>query len=405
MLKYIHKSNALGIVCAPPSKSYAHRLLIGAALAKNDVKVNNIELSNDIVATIKCIETLGKKVIYDKQDKSITITEGEYKSLTFECNESGSTLRFFIPIVLAIKEKGLFIGTKRLMERGLGIYEEIFDNIGIKYQKTEESIEVSGKLIPTRYIVRGNISSQFITGLLFSLPLLDGDSVIEIIPPIESINYIKITLDVLKQFGIIVDADLEHNIINIKGNQIYCGKKFTVEGDYSNAAFLDIFNYLGGEVKVTGLNEKSLQGDRVYKEYFDVLSKEENPIIDIKDCIDLGPILFTLAAVKNGAIIKGTKRLAIKESNRVVDVLTELAKFGLTYEIEENQVKINKCVLTKPKDIICSHNDHRITMSLVALLTLFGGYIEGTNAVNKSYPTYFDIIKNLGIKVDDDYDK
>ena len=402
MLRHISKSIANGQVQAPPSKSYAHRLLIGAALCQNDVTVENIELSNDITATIKCIESLGKKVIYDEASRTITITKGNSENTLFDCNESGSTLRFFIPIVLALKQKGLFVGTKRLMERGLGIYEDIFNTIGIKYEKSLESIEVSGKLIPYRYLVKGNISSQFITGLLFSLPLLDGDSIIEIIPPVESVNYILITLDVLKQFGIKIDADLENNIIQIKGNQTYSGSKFIVEGDYSNAAFLDVYNYIGGNVKVFGLNENSLQGDKVYKKYFDILNSEDSPIIDIKDSIDLGPILFVFAAIKNGATITGTKRLAIKESNRIVDVLTELAKFGVTFEIEEDQVKINKCILHKLTETLNSHNDHRITMSLVAILSIFGGDIDGTNSVNKSYPTYFNTIKDLGIEVDDD---
>ena len=402
MLKHISKSIANGQVQAPPSKSYAHRLLIGAALCQNDVTVENIELSNDITATIKCIESLGKKVIYDEASRTITITKGNSENTLFDCNESGSTLRFFIPIVLALKQKGLFVGTKRLMERGLGIYEDIFNTIGIKYEKSLESIEVSGKLIPYRYLVKGNISSQFITGLLFSLPLLDGDSIIEIIPPVESVNYILITLDVLKQFGIKIDADLENNIIQIKGNQTYSGSKYVVEGDYSNAAFLDVYNYIGGNVKVFGLNKNSLQGDKVYKKYFDILNSEDSPIIDIKDSIDLGPILFVFAAIKNGATITGTKRLAIKESNRIVDVLTELEKFGVTFEIEEDKVKINKCILHKPTKTLNSHNDHRITMSLVAILSIFGGDIDGTNSVNKSYPTYFNTIKDWGIEVDDD---
>lgn len=402
MLRHINKSIASGQVQAPPSKSYAHRLLIGAALCDNDVVVENIELSNDIIATIKCITSLGKKVIYDEISRTIKITKGSTENNLFDCNESGSTLRFFIPIVIALKQKGLFIGTKRLMERGLGIYEEIFNTLGIKYEKSLESIEVFGSLVPYRYLVKGNISSQFITGLLFSLPLLDGDSIIEIIPPVESVNYIFITLDVLSKFGIKIDADLEKNIIYIKGNQKYIGSKYIVEGDYSNAAFLDVYNYIGGNVKVVGLNEDSLQGDKVYKKYFEILNNENYPTIDIKDSIDLGPILFTFAAIKNGATITGIKRLAIKESNRIVDVLSELAKFGVTFEVEEDKVKINKCKLHKPTKTLNSHNDHRITMSLVTILSLFGGDIEGTNSVNKSYPAYFTTIKDLGIEVDDD---
>ena len=197
------------------------------------------------------------------------------------------------------------------------------------------------------------------------------------------------------------NASGEKNIIYIKGNQKYIGSKYIVEGDYSNAAFLDVYNYIGGNVKVLGLNEDSLQGDKVYKKYFEILNNGNFPTIDIKDSIDLGPILFTFAAIKNGATITGIKRLAIKESNRIVDVLSELEKFGVTFEVEEDKVKINKCKLHKPTKTLNSHNDHRITMSLVTLLSLFGGDIEGTNSVNKSYPTYFNTIKDLGIEVDD----
>jgi 3-phosphoshikimate 1-carboxyvinyltransferase len=396
MLRHINKSIASGQVQAPPSKSYAHRLLIGAALCDNDVVVENIELSNDIIATIKCITSLGKKVIYDEISRTITITKGSTENNLFDCNESGSTLRFFIPIVIALKQKGLFIGTKRLMERGLGIYEEIFNTLGIKYEKSLESIEVFGSLVPYRYLVKGNISSQFITGLLFALPLLNGNSYINITTTLESANYIDITLDVLRLTGIEV-VNIDNRYI-IKAPQEYLPAKFSVEGDYSNASFLDAFNYLGGNVELIGLKEQSMQGDKIYKKYFNIISKGY-ATIDLQNAIDLGPILFVMASLFHGAHFINTNRLKIKESNRISDLQQELNKFGIELKELDNEVFINKQEINFPTEVLDGHNDHRIVMALTVLLSTTGGKIVGVEAVSKSYPTFFEDISNLGIEV------
>lgn len=402
MKKYINISTANGKVCAPPSKSYAHRILISAALSNSDCVVENIDLSNDITATLNCLETLGISYQYDEIKRSIRVFKTIDKLNEFNCLESGSTLRFMIPIVLVKEGKALFTGTKRLMERGLGIYETIFNEQGIKYVKDETSISIKGKLKPGTYKVLGNVSSQFISGLLFALPLLDEDSIIEIIPPIESIDYILITIDVLQKYGIEIINDLEHNKLIVKGNQKYLSLNSSVEGDYSNAAFLDAFNYLGGKVLIDGLNEESLQGDKAYKKYFDMLFKQELPTIDISNTIDLGPILFVMASLLNGAKFIGTRRLQIKESDRVKCVCDELLKFGVNYEIGDNYCVIYKSELHKPFDAISSHNDHRLVMAFTVMLSKFGGIIENTEAVNKSFPTFFDVVKMLGIEVQDE---
>lgn len=402
MNKRINVSTASGIVCAPPSKSYAHRMLISAALTNELCVISNIELSNDIVATLNCLNALGYHTLYDDKNKQVTISYAGNKSNLYDCVESGSTLRFMIPIVLVKEGMGMFTGTARLLERGLGIYENIFNANNIEFKKAENSISISGKLPSGKYVVKGNVSSQFISGLLFSLPLLKEDSEIEIIPPIESIDYIKITIDVLRMFAIEIEDDLENNKIIIKGNQLYQQRDSVVEGDYSNAAFLDAFNYLGGNVLINGLNEETLQGDKAYLNYFNILKNEVMPIIDISNTIDLGPILFTMAALLNGAIFTGINRLRIKESDRVKCVCDELAKFGVESKISENECIIYKNDLYKPTKTLSSHNDHRLVMALSVILSKFGGVIENTEAVNKSFPNFFEVIKELGIEVQDE---
>ena len=402
MTKHIIKSTASGTVVAPPSKSYAHRMLICAGLSNQDCKVENIQLSNDIIATLNCLEALGVSSKYDEASNTVYVKANGNKKELFDCLESGSTLRFFIPIASVLSEKAKFVGSKRLLERGVEVYEEVFEKNNVLFEKTENVINICGKLKSGNYQVKGNISSQYISGLLFSLPLLDGDSTIEIIPPIESIDYILITIDVLAKFGINIINDLKHHKLVIKGNQTYQATDTYVEGDYSNAAFLDAFNYIGGNVKVVGLNQQSLQGDRAYKEYFKILYENEMPTIDISNTIDLGPILFVMASMLNGAKFTGIKRLRIKESDRVSCVCQELAKFGVNAIIEENSCIINKTLLHEPNETLYGHNDHRIVMALCVMLSKFGGRISGTLAVNKSFPTFFEVIKGLGVVVQDE---
>lgn len=402
MTKHIIKSTASGTVVAPPSKSYAHRMLICAGLSNQDCKVENIQLSNDIIATLNCLEALGVSSKYDEASNTVYVKANGNKKELFDCLESGSTLRFFIPIASVLSEKAKFVGSKRLLERGVEIYEEVFKKNNLLFEKTESAINICGKLKSGNYQVKGNISSQYISGLLFSLPLLDGDSTIEIIPPIESIDYILITIDVLAKFGINIINDLKHHKLVIKGNQTYQATDTYVEGDYSNAAFLDAFNYIGGNVKVVGLNQQSLQGDKAYKEYFKILYENEMPTIDISNTIDLGPILFVMASMLNGAKFTGIKRLRIKESDRVSCVCQELAKFGVNAIIEENSCIINKTLLHEPDETLYGHNDHRIVMALCVMLSKFGGSISGTLAVNKSFPTFFEVIKGLGVVVQDE---
>lgn len=389
---------AEGTVLAPPSKSMAHRMLMGAGLSEGISVIQNIDLSEDIKATLGILEALGSE--YAIEGRTVTMKGIGGKKIevsrVLDTKESGSTLRFFIPILLSGGGKSKLTGAKSLFSRPLGIYEEICKEQGIFFQKTEDSLEIDGQLKATHYKVPGNISSQFITGLLYALPLLKGDSVLEVIPPVESKAYIEMTLEALEAYGIQVDR--KENTYYIAGDQKYHAVNGMVEGDYSNAAFLDAFNLIGGHVQVEGLKEDSLQGDKIYHSYYQALMSD-NPVIDLAECPDLGPILIGMAAANGGAIFTGTRRLKIKESDRGTVMAEELKKFGIRVEVLENQIVVYPGRLQEPKEILDSHNDHRIAMTLATLCTLTGGTIDGCMAVNKSFPGYYDTIQKLGIQV------
>lgn len=400
----IKKSIANGIIEAQPSKSYAHRLLIASSLCNEECVITNVVMSNDILATINCIKTLGKEVIITGEDKKTVVIKNknnfninEQKELVFDCLESGSTLRFFIPIALLLNKKVIFKGTEKLLSRGISIYENICEKQNIQIIKEKKQIIFIGKLQPDNFVIEGNISSQFITGLLFALPLLEEDSCINITTALESKNYIDITLDVLKQAGIVIEKKKDNSYFII-GNQKYSSINLNVEGDYSNSAFLEVFNYLNGNVLINGLNKNSYQGDKQYLELFPKLNQGYCEC-DIKNCIDLGPILFCFAALKHGGCFTGVNRLRIKESDRISDIKEELEKFNINVIEEDNKVIIDNKNITTPQNILNGKNDHRIVMALSIMLTVFGGEIEGIEAVNKSYPDFFKDLYKLGIEV------
>lgn len=393
----IFKSEAKGRVSAPPSKSVAHRALICGALSEKS-NIKNLAFSKDIEATLSCLSALGARA--ENNDESLYIGSlnpfEPSENTTLFCNESGSTLRFMLPLCMLSDKKITLTGSERLFSRPLSIYEEIAKQNGILFEKTENSVTVCGKLKAGDYRLRGDISSQFISGLLFALPLLNGDSSIEIIGKFESASYVDITISALKTFGI--EIKRQKNTFYITGNQRYQSCDYKVEGDFSNAAFLDGFNLLGGSVSVEGLNPESLQGDRIYKEIYSALQKGEKQF-DLSDCPDLAPVLFALSS-QFGAEFTGTKRLKIKESDRAEAMKKELSKLGVEIEVFENSVIVKKSELKAPTEPICSHNDHRIVMALALLLTKTGGIIENAQAVEKSFPDFFETIKKLGIEME-----
>ena len=397
MKRRVEKSVAKGEIYAPPSKSYAHRLLISSALAQGVSRIEGISESADMTATLECIKALGAS--FEKTGNTVSVNGGikpACKERIFNCFESGSTLRFFIPIALLTGDVCVFCGTERLMSRGIEVYEEIFKGQNIECIRGKDKITLSGKLKPNVFNIPGNISSQFISGLLFALPMLNGDSVINITTELESRAYVDITIESLKLFGIEIVRG--NNTFYIRGNQKYKCTDCVVEGDYSNAAFLDGFNLFGGDVSVLGLNGNSFQGDKIYKEYFSLL-KDGAPKLDISNCPDLGPVLFAIAALKNGGEFTGTRRLRIKESDRAKAMAQELSKLGVEVAVFENSVTVSKGAKA-PKEPLFGHNDHRIVMALTLALSVIGGEIDGCEAVSKSYPDFFEEIAKLGIRSD-----
>lgn len=390
-------SKARGEMQAPASKSYAHRLLICAALSQGTSVIENIGTNDDILATVSCLKELGAEIVINGTTATVRGIDFTHKKekLSLFCNESGSTLRFLIPLCLVISQEVEFTGKGRLLSRPQSVYEELFKEKGCYLEKCENSLFASGELKSGTYKVRGDVSSQFLTGLLFTLPLLEGDSEIVLITKLESAPYVDITIDVLSKFGVNV-IKTEYGFF-IKGSQKYTPCNITTEGDWSNAAFLDAFNLVGGSVTVKGLNSDSFQGDKVYREFYGNLSCD-NPLFDISDCPDLGPVLITCAVLKHGALIKGTNRLKIKESDRGQAMAQELIKFGVHIEIGDDFIKIPDVVPQKPTAVIDCCNDHRIAMSFAVLCSVTGGVLKDAECVNKSYPDFFKDIKNLGIQ-------
>lgn len=391
-----------GNVKAPPSKSAAHRLLICAALAPGSSLISNVSYSDDILATLDLLTGLG--AVCRKNADTVAVTgcdpSRSAPQVTLNSRECGSSLRFILPLCLLSDKEMTIVGSERLFSRPLDVYERICCEQGLVFRKDSGSVTVRGRLHGGNISVRGDVSSQFISGLLFALPLCAEDSILSIVPPFESRPYVDLTLCALAQFGIKIEVKDPFTYV-IKGNQAYTPASLAVEGDYSNAAFFYALSHLGHDISVTGLDPNSLQGDKICTKYFEMLELG-SPTLDVSDCPDLGPILMALAAAKHGATLVGTRRLSLKESDRGRAMAEELAKFGATVEVGEDQIKIRAARLCEPTRPLSSHNDHRIAMSLAVLATLTGGTIEGAEAVNKSLPEFFDIMRSLGTEVTTD---
>lgn len=384
---------ARGAVTAPPSKSEAHRALICGALT-NGSTLHGVSDSDDVTATLRCLETLGTSVEKDGGTVYIGgLDPKEIKECTLNCGESGSTLRFLLPLCLISGERVTLTGTEKLLSRPLDEYEELCKRRAFLFEKGENSVTVAGALTPGEYDVSMSKSSQFMTGLLISLGSLDGRSVLRVLGRAESASYVDITLDVMRKFGVGASASDEGYITSGGG---YERAEYTVGGDWSNAAFTDALNVLGGDVKVAGLDATSRQGDRVYPATFEKIIRGET--VNLSDCPDLAPLLFALAAYRGGGRFTGTGRLKYKESDRAEAMKEELSAFGVTLGVGEDSVTVSG-ELKRPDRALSSHNDHRIAMALSVLLTVTGGELDGAEAVRKSYPEFYEILRSLGIEV------
>lgn len=420
----IYQSKLEGEVKIPPSKSMAHRAVICAALSDGISKLTNIDYSDDIIATIDAMSSLGAKItkkeeyleVYGIKCADNKLNEQLSMERIIDCNESGSTLRFLVPIAALFDGVNRFIGRGNLGKRPLDTYYNIFDEQGIKYNYKEDILDLKteGKLKAGEFKVKGNISSQFITGLLCTLPLLDGDSKIIITTEMESKGYIDLTLSAIKDFGVeIINNNYEEFVI--KGNQTYKSREYRVEGDYSQAAFFLCADALSNKVVVNDLKLDSLQGD---KEVIDILERmglslkskgsgligevnEElkSTIIDGSQCPDIIPVVSLVAALGSGTTeIINAGRLRIKECDRLAAVTSELNKLGAKITEKEDGLIINGVKSLKGNVEVWSHKDHRIAMTLAIASTVCEEPImlKDYECVSKSYPEFWKDFKNIG---------
>ncbi len=404
-----------GSVTAPPSKSDVHRAIICAALSKGVSTISPVALSNDIKATIGCIEALGAKTHIENDVLTVDGTElFSNKTATLDCGESGSTLRFFIPVAAVGEVNATFSGSGRLPQRPIGIFTDLLPNFGVNCQ-TEGGLplKISGKLQSGIYKIPGNVSSQFITGLLFALPLLENDSDIVLTSPIESVGYINMTIYTMSKFG--VEIETTDFGWHIKGNQSYKPCSYTTDGDWSQAAFFMVSGAINGSITVNGVNRDSAQGDRKIADLISqfgaevlqtdtsvtVNSRKMHAItIDASQIPDLVPVLAVCATFADGITkIINAQRLRIKESDRLKTTANLINNLGGNVKELSDGLEItgvNK--LSGGSADGC--NDHRIVMSAAVCAAGLDGEIECSDAlsINKSYPEFFNDYNSIGGK-------
>lgn len=407
-----------GRVQAPSSKSDAHRILISAALADQPTTVRLASYSNDIDVTMNCLKALGAKIEATPDRVTVTPLWPNRLSLaTLDCGESGSTLRFIIPVVAALGVKGTLTGHGRLPERPIHQLLGQLKDHGCQWDRTSLPVTLQGPITGGTYTLPGDVSSQFVSGLLFALPLLEDNSRIALTSKLESKSYANMTVATLKKFGIVIEELVDG--YGITGGQTYCSpQSLEVEGDWSNAAFWICAGSLpGSEIFCGGLSGESLQGD---KGILDVLQGFGAKVSFLKDTAhaignllqarsidateipDLIPILSVVAAAAEGTTeIYNAERLRIKESDRLAAMAENLAQIGVDVTEKADGLIIRG---GKPLQggVVKGFGDHRIVMSMVIAATLCQGEltIQGSEAINKSYPQFFEHFKMLGGLVD-----
>lgn len=427
---------AAGQVTMPASKSAAHRALLAAALTPGVCEISPLPQNEDIQATVDCLTALGTRILRSPDGSRATVygctgyfgkenefsagtgaKNGEPEKMTpgtgadfslsdggfredhkiyiLPCNESGSTLRLLLPSVLRGKTVR-FTGAKRLFARPLSVYADICHRAGVAFSPAGESLTVCGRLSPGTFAFPGNISSQFVSGLLFALPHLPGDSLIRLAPPVESASYIEMTLRTLSRFGYTVKTG-ETGLYRVPGGQTgRAPERLTLPPDQSAAAFFGALSALsGGAVKIENDQVDPLQGDRVYRTAFAALSAGFAEI-PVADCPDLSPVLMAFAALSGGARLTHTARLRFKESDRGAAMAEELEKCGVRVTVNADDILLSGGA-RRPTVPLSGHGDHRVVMALSVLLSVTGGEITGAEAVSKSLPEFFTLLRALGL--------
>lgn len=379
-----------GTVAAIPSKSQAHRLLICAAFADRETRLYCPDTNRDIEATADCLRALGAEITRDEGGYTVLPVQSRPATAVLPCHDSGSTLRFLLPVAGALGADATFQLEGRLPQRPLSPLWEEMERMGcILTRPTADTIRCQGKLQSGIYTISGGVSSQFITGLLLAFPLISGESQLEITGKLESAPYVTMTLNAMEQFGVMVQN------FSVAGNQHFTSPgTVTVEGDWSNGAFFLAAKALGSNVTVTGLRADSPQGDRAAAELLPSLEKKL--IIDAADIPDLVPILAVTAACKQGAVFTNIGRLRLKESDRVASVIGMIEALGGQAQADENTLTVCGTGLTG--GMVDAQNDHRIAMAAAIAATKCSQpvIISGAQCVEKSYPHFFEEYRKLG---------
>ena len=372
-----------GTVTPPSSKSQAHRYLIAAALAGEGSVIENLADSQDIQATRWCMKTM--------------MTSGR-RIAEFNCLESGSTLRFLIPIALALRGGGRFTGHGRLMERPQQPYFDLFDEKGIRYELKNGFLTVEGQLTPGAFRLPGNVSSQFVTGLLYALPLLAGDSRIVLTTDLESRSYVDMTLEALSAFGVTAAWE-DSRTLAVPGGQSYIPATVRVEGDWSQAAFWFAAISLGSRLEIEGLQQLSAQGDRVIRDHFVRLTPPGDVDIDLSGCPDLAPPLAAMAVLRRGDTrLLNAGRLRLKESDRLTSITAALGALGASIEEQPDSLIVHGVETLAGGCTVDCWNDHRIAMMTAIAATRCEKPVAllGAECVAKSYLDFWRDYQMLG---------
>lgn len=415
MIATLDLKNMKGEIDAIASKSHAHRALIAASLADKPTTLLLNSTSNDIKATADCLKSAGAKIEEDKLNLTVSPIDKSAKEAVFDCGESGSTIRFLIPVAAALGINSVFTGCGRLPERPQAPLLNALSEHGVKVSPDGEfPIKISGKLTSGVFSIAGNISSQYVTGLLFALPLLDGDSEIRLIPPVESKPYIDMTAATLKDFGI--EVNQQGNSYFIKGNQKYISPETVkIDGDWSNGAFFVSFGAVS-DIKINGIFTSSVQGDKeiinIIKSMGADILQTENSIsisknklhgidIDVKNIPDLVPVIATLAVFAKGQTrIYNAGRLRLKESDRLATVTEIIRSAGGDIEELPDGLIINGGKPIKDSFTVDAENDHRLVMAAAVLASHSVVTVKNAQSINKSYPSFFEDLIKLGGKCD-----
>ena len=412
-----------GTVTIPSSKSEAHRAIICASFANGKSRISNVTLSDDILATIEGLKALGAKIEVreEKGAKTAILEIGQYaeknnEDIVIDCNESGSTLRFLMPVAVSLYDKVTFIGSGRLIERPLDVYFELFDKNNVLYEHGESYLPLGthGKLKADNFEIAGNISSQFVTGLMLAAGINKGSTQINIKGKLESEPYVEITRDIMEKFGVKNIYNAKESKYHIESNG-YSSSEFIVGGDWSHAGFWLLLG-TNSHIKIKGLDINSKQGDKAIVDILksmgadifwegDVLVSRKAKLmsvqIDVSQHPDLAPVIAAAMAVAEGkSRISGGKRLKIKESDRIQSVVNTIINMGGSAEATEDGMIIEGKSNLSGGMVSC-YNDHRVAMMAGALSVYCKGNVavSGYECVAKSYPEFWEDFKRLGGKI------